>query len=246
MLMSECGEFRASIIRNLEIVQDNIARVAMRVGRAPEDIHLLVVTKTHPVEKIQCVIDEGIAHLGENYVEEAREKIMTLQSNKPCFWHMIGHVQSRKSAEVTALFDSLHSLDSVKLAQRLNLSAAEKKKIFPVLLEFNLGGEESKSGWKPGMEHEWKELLPQIEAIINLPNLQVRGLMTMPPFFDNPEKSRPYFRRLRQLRGFFQMHFPQVDWKDLSMGMSNDYEVAVEEGATWVRIGQAILGPRHS
>lgn len=244
--MIEQGENRAAIKRNLGIVQENIARAARRSGRAPEDIHLLVVTKTHPVETIQCVLDEGMIHLGENYVEEAREKIIALQGNPLSYWHMIGHVQSRKSSEVIRLFNMVHSLDSVKLAQRLNAFAVEQKKILSVLLEFNLGSEESKSGWKPGMEHEWKELLPQIERITTLSNLQVCGLMTMPPFFDDPEDARPYFRRLCQLRGYFEKHFPLTHWKDLSMGMSSDYEVAIEEGATWVRIGQAILGPRYS
>ena len=242
--MSVPGEICVSIRRNLEVVQERINRAARRAGRDPDDIHLMVVTKTHPVQIIQCVIDEGIRDLGENYVEEARNKILSLRQNHPSLWHMIGHIQSRKSSEVVRLFDFLHSLDSVRLAQRINAFAIEQKKILPVLLEFNLSGEESKSGWRPGMEENWDELLPDIEAIIYLSNVKVCGLMTMPPYFSNPEEARPYFRKLRHLREFFHRHLPTVEWKDLSMGMSSDYEVAIEEGATWVRIGQAILGSR--
>jgi hypothetical protein len=244
--MSVSGESEKSIRRNLEVVQERIYRAARRAGRAPEDIHLLVVTKTHPIEVIQCIVNEGIRDLGENYVEEAQEKILALRNNPQSSWHMIGHIQSRKSSEVIRLFDFLHSLDSVRLAQRLNAFAKEQKKMLPVLLEFNLSGEESKSGWQPGMDEDWDELLPEIEAIINLSNIKVCGLMTMPPYFYNPEDARPYFQKLRHLREFFYKHVPTVEWKDLSMGMSSDYEVAIEEGATWVRIGQAILGSRKS
>lgn len=237
-------EVADTILRNLEIVQERIDRAAKRAGRAVDEIRLVVVTKTHPIEIVQCLIDAGVKHLGENYVEEAREKIIALNQDTQCSWHMIGHVQSRKSSQVVEYFDYLHSLDSLKLAQRLNMHALEQDKILPVLLEFNLSAEGSKTGWKLGLEREWETLLPDIEIIIKLSNIRVCGLMTMPPFFENPEFARPYFQKLNFLRAFLKRNFKYTEWEELSMGMSGDFEVAIEEGATWVRIGQAILGPR--
>lgn len=244
--MSNEPGVRAQINRNLEYVQERIFNTARRVGRSPDEVKLLVVTKTHPVEIIECVIEAGATDLGENYVEEARTKIIALHESARCTWHMIGHVQGRKSADVVKYFDYLHSLDSVKLAQRLSAQAIEKNRYLPVLLEFNLSGEEGKSGWRAGNDGDWEALLPEIESVINMGNLKVCGLMTMPPFFDNPENARPYFRRLYRLRQLLQRKFEYIDWKELSMGMSGDFEIAIEEGSTWVRIGQAILGARHS
>lgn len=245
MVMSIDPKVRAQIKRNLEFVHENIEKAARRVGRLPDEVKLLVVTKTHPLDIIECVIAAGASDLGENYVEEASDKIIALEHTSRCTWHMIGHIQSRKSNQVVEYFDYLHSLDSLKLAQRLNAQAIEHDKILPVFLEFNLSGEDSKSGWIVGMEGEWEALLPEIESVIKLPHLRICGLMTMPPYFENPEDARPYFRRLNRLREFFQREFKHNDWQELSMGMSGDYEVAIEEGATWVRIGQAILGARH-
>ena len=238
-------EVKAQIRKNLELVQERIDNAAHKAGRTPGEIKLLVVTKTHPVEIIENVLAAGAVNLGENYVDEARDKIVALQQYTQCQWHMIGHVQSRKSSQVVDYFNYLHSLDSVKLAQRLSSQAREKNKTLPVLLEFNLSGEESKSGWRVGSETDLEVLLPDIEKVINLENLQVCGLMAMPPYFDNPEHARPYFRKLFRLRELLQRQFQYIDWKELSMGMSGDFEVAIEEGATWVRIGQAILGARH-
>ena len=238
-------EVKAQIRKNLELVQERIDNAAHKAGRTPGEIKLLVVTKTHPVEIIENVLAAGAVNLGENYVDEARDKIVALQQYTQCQWHMIGHVQSRKSSQVVDYFNYLHSLDSVKLAQRLSSQAREKNKTLPVLLEFNLSGEESKSGWRVGSETDLEDLLPDIEKVIHLENLQVCGLMTMPPYFDNPEHARPYFRKLFRLRELLQRQFQYIDWKELSMGMSGDFEVAIEEGATWVRIGQAILGARH-
>jgi pyridoxal phosphate enzyme (YggS family) len=243
--MSIDPEQRAQIKRNLEFVQENIDKAARRAGRSPAEVKLLVVTKTHPLDIVECVIAAGAIDLGENYVEEARDKIIALNQYSRCAWHMIGHVQSRKSNQVVEYFDYLHSLDSVKLAQRLNTHALEISRILPVFLEFNLSGEEGKSGWRVGAESKWEVLLPEIETVINLPNLRVCGLMTMPPYFENPEDARPYFQRLYRLRDLFKREFKHIDWQELSMGMSGDYEVAIEEGASWVRIGQAILGARQ-
>jgi hypothetical protein len=244
--MSSIYGLTVNIRRNLELVKENIARSAIRVRRSPEDIHLMVVTKTHSIDTIKCLIEEGVKHLGENYVEEATEKIRALTPECPCFWHMIGHIQSRKSSQVVEFFDYIHSVDSLKLASRLNTYAGTLNKILPVFLEFNLSGEETKSGWLAGIDQDWRSLLPELESIVQLSNLNICGLMTMPPYFENPEDARPFFKRLNNLRDFLMRHLKNIDLKELSMGMSVDYEVAIEEGATWVRIGQAILGPRHS
>jgi len=234
----------AQIKRNLESVQENIIKATHRVGRSPEDVKLLVVTKTHPVDLVRCVIEAGVHDVGENYVEEAREKIAALTSIIQCNWHMIGHIQSRKSAQVVEYFSFVHSLDSVKIASRLNACAKELNKALPVLLELNLSGEESKSGWQVGLAGKMELIYPDVEAITGMSNLKVCGLMTMPPFYDDPEDARVYFRRLNQVRQNLQNEFANIEWKELSMGMSGDYEIAIEEGATWVRIGQAILGSR--
>lgn len=157
---------------------------------------------------------------------------------------MIGHVQSRKARLVADHFALLHSLDSLKLARRLDRFAAEAKRILPVLLELNVGGEESKEGWDAAGEAQWEAALPEIAALLELPNLRVRGLMTMPPIGIDPQESRRYFQRLRTLRDRLASHFPQADWRELSMGTSMDFQVAVEEGATLVRVGTAIVGAR--
>jgi pyridoxal phosphate enzyme (YggS family) len=160
-------------------------------------------------------------------------------------WHMIGHVQSRKAALAARHFTLLHSLDSVKLARRLDSACAGMKRTLPVLLEFNISGEESKFGLQAWSEGNWASLLPDLEQILGLAQLQVKGLMTMPPYNPDPEFTRPYFVRLRKLQEYLANRFPHADWSELSMGTSVDYCTAVEEGATYVRIGEAILGPRH-
>jgi hypothetical protein len=158
---------------------------------------------------------------------------------------MIGHVQSRKARLVADHFALLHSLDSLKLAQRLDRFASEASRVLPVLLEFNVGGEESKSGWDASDESHRESLLPDISALLELPNLRVHGLMTMPPLGTEPEDSRRFFQSLRLLRDHLATQFPKADWRELSMGTSADYTVAVEEGATLVRVGTAIVGARN-
>jgi pyridoxal phosphate enzyme (YggS family) len=157
---------------------------------------------------------------------------------------MIGHVQSRKARLVTDHFALLHSLDSLKLAQRLNRFAAEQHRTLPVLLEFNVGGEQTKSGWDASSKTQWESCLPDIQHILELPNLRVRGLMTMPPLESNMEDTRRFFQRLRLLRDQLALIHPQADWHELSMGTSSDFPIAVEEGATLVRVGTAIVGQR--
>lgn len=223
---------------------DTIAVAAHKSNRPPDSIRLVVVTKKQPVEVIQAAIEAGAKILGENYAEEAVEKILALKSYSAVEWHMIGHVQSRKANLVAEHFALFHSLDSLKLAQRVDRFAAEFNRKLPVLLEFNVGGEESKHGWSAFDESRWPDLLADVEAIASLPNLQLRGLMTMPPLAPDPSAARPYFERLRRLRDFLSEQVPHIELSELSMGTSADYTVAVEEGATLVRIGQAILGPR--
>jgi len=224
---------------------ERIAAAARASGRSPEDIQVVVVTKSQPLEIVQAAIEAGVHILGENYPEEGVTKIQSLPVQTGVEWHMIGHVQSRKARLVAEYFALLHSLDSLKLAGRLDRFAAEANRTLPVLLEFNVGGEESKSGWDASDESRWPELFPEIAAVLELPHLDVRGLMAMPPLAEDPEASRPFFLRLRQLRDKLAARFPKSDWRELSMGTSVDYEVAVQEGATLVRIGTAILGPRR-
>ena len=224
-------------------VLERIHQAAQRAGRDPAGVRLVVVTKGQPMDRIQAVVAAGAEDLGENYPEEAVVKMDTL-ARYDLRWHMIGHLQRRKARLVVERFDWLHSLDRVKLAHRLENLAAQVGRVLPVLLQFNVSGEATKSGWPAWDESRWEDLLPDIEAVLACPHLQVRGLMTIPPPTPDPEDARPYFQRLRRLRDFLAQRFPQAMWDELSMGMSADFEVAIEEGATFVRIGTAILGPR--
>jgi pyridoxal phosphate enzyme (YggS family) len=224
---------------------DTIAGAARSAGRDPQSVKLVVVTKTQPLEVVRAAIEAGVTTLGENYPEEGVMKIQALREFSAVEWHMIGHVQSRKAQLVAGNFNLLHSLDSLKLATRLDRFCAQADCTLPVLFEFNVGGEESKSGWLAGDESRWSSLLDDVAAVIALPNLQVRGLMTMPPLGSDSEFSRPFFERLRRLQEYLTAQFPQVNFSELSMGTSGDYETAVQEGATMVRVGTAIVGARH-
>ncbi len=236
-------EEEQQIAERYQAVLERIAQAAARAGRAKEDVRLIVVTKGQPLEKALAAVRAGARDLGENYPEEGVAKMQVLDQ-PDLRWHMIGHVQRRKAKLVIAHYDMLHALDSVALAQRLEHLAAEAKRVLPVLLEFNVGGEQSKFGWPAWDESQWDALVPDVEAVLACEHLLVQGVMTVPPPVDHPEAARPYFRRLRSLRDFLARRFPQASWDELSMGMSADFEVAVEEGATWVRVGTAILGPR--
>lgn len=224
---------------------DRIAVAAKKAGRDPQSVKLVVVTKTQTVEVVRAAIDAGVNILGENYPEEGVMKIQSLHEFSAVEWHMIGHVQSRKAQLVAGNFNFLHSLDSLKLARRLDRFCGEAGRILPTLLEFNLGGEDSKSGWSVLDEALPPSLLEEISAIIALPNLRVRGLMVMPPLGTSAEFSRPYFQKLKRLQQSLALHFSGVDFSELSMGTSTDYEVAVQEGATLVRVGTAIVGARQ-
>lgn len=234
-----------SIRKNYQHVLNQIAESAHRANRNPDEIRLVVVTKTQPIEIVQAAIEAGVRILGENYPEEGVMKIQSLAAQTSVEWHMIGHVQSRKARLVANHFALLHSLDSLKLAQRLDRFAAESNHTLPVLLELNVGGEESKSGWDAADESRWDGLLPDLTAIVDLPHLRVQGLMTMPPLGTDAQESRRFFQRLRRLRDHLASRLPQAQWHELSMGTSADFGVAVEEGATLVRVGTAIVGTRH-
>jgi pyridoxal phosphate enzyme (YggS family) len=229
---------------NYEQVKDKIINAANRSGRNPDSIRLIVVTKSQPLEVVKAAVEAGASILGENYAEEGLDKILALHAESGVEWHMIGHVQSRKAALVANHFNYLHSLDGLKLAKRLDSVLGESDKKLPVLLEFNVGGEESKYGWQAIDEKNWEKFLPEIEQILDLPHLRVEGLMTMPPYYQVSELIRPFFSKLRKLRGYLTDKFPNTNWNELSMGTSSDYEIAVEEGATFIRVGRAILGTR--
>jgi PLP dependent protein len=220
-----------------------IADAAAASGRNPKTVRVVVVSKSQPLEVIQAALEAGITVFGENYVDQALGKIAAI-NDTAVEWHMIGHIQSRKAAAVAENFNMVHSLDSIKLAGRLDHICGALNKILPVLLEFNVSGEESKFGFPAWDENHWSDLDPKIKQIMAFDHLHVRGLMTMPPLLDDPENTRPYFHRLNHLREYLAGRFPQAEWQELSMGTSVDYLAAVQEGATLVRIGQAILGPR--
>jgi pyridoxal phosphate enzyme (YggS family) len=238
------NEFVQLIRERYQSTLDVIAEAAKRSGRMPDSVKLVVVTKTQTLEVVQAAIEAGAKILGENYPEEGAMKIQSLRHFSAVEWHMIGHIQSRKAQIVAQNFNYVHSLDSLKLATRLDRFCGDSVRTLPVLLEFNVGGEESKSGWDASDESLWPALLAEIGTLLALPHLQVRGLMTMPPLGTSADVSRPYFQKLRRLQEFLKMQFPQADFNELSMGTSTDFGVAVEEGATLVRTGTAIVGPR--
>jgi pyridoxal phosphate enzyme (YggS family) len=227
-----------------EQVRNIIEKTAGSVGRRSDSVRLVVVTKTHPLETIMAALEAGIRELGENYAEEAVDKINAIGPVKDLTWHMIGHIQSRKADLVAQKFDYVHSIDSLKLAVRLERFAAEAGRKLPVLLECNVGGEESKFGYPAVDKTQWAALLADANQIASLPHLEIRGLMTMPPLYDDAERTRPFFQRLRQLRDYLAEQNPQICWNELSMGTSTDFAAAIQEGATLVRVGTAIMGSR--
>ena len=228
-----------------ERIQEEIFNAARKVGRDPGQIKIVVVTKTHPVNVIQSVLEAGILMLGENYADEAVSKMKVIGKKPGLEWHMIGHIQSRKASTVCENFDVVHSLDSLKLAHRMNRILADENRIMPVFLECNTSGEETKHGWHIAHEEQWPVVMNEFEQILGLSHLRIQGLMTMAPYSENPEASRPFFRRLTGFQTRLKAEFAGSSWSELSMGMSGDFKVAVEEGSTYVRIGQAILGPRE-
>jgi len=229
------------VASNVAVVRDRISAAARRAGRKPEDITLMAVTKTQPPEIICEAYQAGIRLFGENRVQEFAGKSEALRDLLEADWHLIGHLQTNKAARAAELFSAVDSVDSLRLAQKLNASAEEQKRKLPVLIEINIGGEAAKSGVAPASA----ELHELLDAAPTLTHLAIRGLMTVPPFTEDPEHARPFFRKLRELRDQVaaQKH-PAVGMDTLSMGMSHDLEVAIEEGSTCVRVGTAIFGKR--
>ncbi|HEX8652424.1 MAG TPA: YggS family pyridoxal phosphate-dependent enzyme [Pyrinomonadaceae bacterium] len=223
----------------LDGVRRRIEACARRNGRDPAEITLVAVSKTHPPVLLQRAIEAGVSDLGENRVQEAEAKI-TEVGRERARWHLIGHLQANKARRAVTLFDLIHSVDSVSLARRLERLCAEEGRVeLPVMIQVDLAREETKSGVD---EDELTELVGAVGAC---ERLRLTGLMTLPPFFEDAEQTRPYFRRLRELRDIFSARMDFGDARgELSMGMSHDYEVAIEEGATMVRIGTAIFGER--
>lgn len=239
------------IKNNVARVRDIIAASAARSGRLAEAVTLVAVTKTHPATMVIAAAEAGLRDFGENRVEEALPKQVELAGALPpdVCWHMIGHIQSRKAADVAGGFTWVHSIDRLKIARRLSESAANERKTIDILLEVNTSGEESKEGYDltrwPDVPLVGSALHADVELIGALPSLRLRGLMTMAPFVSDPETVRPVFRRLREMSLALSEAFPSQDFSTLSMGMSGDYQVAIEEGATVIRVGTAIFGPRE-
>lgn len=230
-----------SISENLAGVQERFAAAARRAGRRPEEIVLMAVSKTFPAEAIGEAYAAGLRVFGESRVQEFSTKAGALRDLDGTEWHMIGHLQSNKATKAAELFTAIDSVDSLKLAEKLDAAALALKKNLAVLIEINVGGEAAKSGVDAGSS-EFEQIL---EAAPRLPGLEIRGLMTVPPFSDYPEGARPYFRKLRELRdAVAARRLPRAGMGVLSMGMSHDFEVAIEEGSTCVRVGTAIFGGR--
>lgn len=221
-----------------DTIRERIRKAAISAGRNPQDIRIVAVSKTVPVARVRTAILDGTSILGENYIQEARDKISTL-SNLPASWHFIGRLQSNKAKYAVRLFDLIHSVDSLKLAAELSKQAGKIAKTQEILIQVNVSKEQTKAGVSV------EEALPLVRDISRLKHLRVKGLMTMPPFFDDPERARPYFKALRELFKTIADHkISGVEMTELSMGMSGDFEAAVAEGATLVRIGTAIFGSR--
>jgi PLP dependent protein len=232
----------SALPERIRAVRARILAAAARVNRDPSEIRLIAVSKGQPAAAIEQAFAEGLREFGENYLEEALPKIQALSPGAG--WHMIGHVQGRKAKGVAENFPCVHSVDSVALARRLSRFAVESNKTIRVFLECNLSGEETKFGWPASEPIAWDSLWPSWREILPLPGLSVVGLMTMAPYADDPEASRPVFSALRRLRDRARESVPGSDWAELSMGMSDDFVQAVEEGATMVRIGRALFGAR--
>jgi pyridoxal phosphate enzyme (YggS family) len=227
-----------TIQSRLKRVKDRITEAALACGRDPKAIKLIAVSKTVPADRILAAIGAGVTDLGENYVQEAREKIEVV-GRETVLWHFIGHLQSNKAKYVVKLFDLIHSVDSFKLAKELDKRARAVGKVQKVLVQVNISGEATKSGI------ETEQAVALVHQMAHLDNLAICGLMTMPPYFNSPEKVRPYFRALKDLGNRIRTEaIANVDMAELSMGMTGDFEAAIQEGATLVRIGTAIFGHR--
>ena len=224
---------------NILTIQERIRTAALAAGRPPESVRLVAVSKTVAASRVREAVQAGLTLMGENYIQEAREKIEVLQE-LPVSWHFIGHLQSNKAKYAVRLFDMIHSVGSLKLARELDKQAAKNAKVQAILIQVNTGKEATKSG-----VYE-EEALSLVREAGKMEHLAIKGLMTLPPFFNAPDKVRPYFRALRELRDRIRLEaLPGVSMDELSMGMTGDFEAAIQEGATLVRIGTAIFGERQ-
>jgi PLP dependent protein len=230
----------SSVFERIEEVRSRLRAAAESSNRSADEINLVAVSKTHPPAAVRAAISAGLRDFGENRVQEAETKIPAV-GREAARWHLIGHLQSNKARRAVELFDLIHSLDSIALARRLDRVCAElERRELPVLIQVQLGHEATKTGVN---EAYLQEL---VDAVRSSPSLRLQGLMTLPPFFDDPEKARPYFRRLRELRDDLKARGAFGDQPgDLSMGMTHDFEVAIAEGATMIRVGTAIFGERE-
>ena len=238
-LMATLDPTQAQLAERLAGVRARIAAAARKCGRSPDEVTLIAISKTHPASAVKRLLELGTADIGENKVQEAAEKITEIGREK-ARWHLVGHLQANKARRAVNIFDVIHSLDSVDLARRLDrICTEEGRESLPILIQVDLGHEETKSGI------DESELTHLVESLGPLKRLKLVGLMTLPPFFDDPEQSRPFFRRLRELRDELGQRGAFRDRTgELSMGMTHDFEVAIEEGATMIRIGTAIFGAR--
>jgi PLP dependent protein len=231
--------FEDTVAERVHVVLSKMRQAAEKAGRPSDSIRLVAATKTVPAARVQEGLDAGLTLFGENRLQEARLKIAALKET-PARWHFIGHLQRRKVKSVIGVFDLVHSVDSLELAEEINRRAAEAGSRQDVLLEVNIGNEPTKTGFRT------EDVVGCIPAMSKLQHLSIHGLMTIPPLTSDPEQARPYFSQLRQLAArIADLGVPSVSMHELSMGMSNDYEVAIEEGATLVRVGTAIFGARH-
>jgi pyridoxal phosphate enzyme (YggS family) len=229
------------VASNISHILEQVAAAARRSGRGPAEVSLMAVTKTQPSERIREAYAAGLRLFGENRVQEFAGKAGALRDLADAQWHMIGHLQTNKAAKAAEFFSRVESVDSLRLAERLNASARELGKRLAVLIEINVGGEAAKSG----VAAESEDLQELLHGAARLEHLEFRGLMTVPPFTEDPQQARPYFRKLRELRDQIAgRRLPGVGMQVLSMGMSHDFEVAVEEGSTCVRVGTGIFGER--
>ena len=229
------------IARNIQEIRERISRAASASNRPSEAITLLAITKTFPAEIITEAIAAGLSQFGENRVQEAEAKIAHFQETPSLKWHLVGHLQSNKASSAARLFDIVHSVDSIRIAEKLDQAARETAKVLPVLLQVKLEEEETKSG-----AHA-EEIRSIIASMAEFSALRLDGLMTIPPYSENPEEARPYFIRLRELSESLESEQAGcLGRRHLSMGMSDDFEIAIQEGATIVRIGTALFGDRSS
>ncbi len=224
--------------QRLENIKERIRKAAESCGRDPNSVRLVAVSKTVAADLVKEAIAAGVTTVGENYVQEAREKFKALVQY-PLSWHFIGHLQSNKAKYAVRLFDLIHTVDSLKLALELDKQAAKVDKVQQILVQVNISGEDTKSGISAD------EAPRLISEISRMENIALKGLMTMPPYFYQPEKVRPFFAALRKLRDQIEQTQPNVSLTELSMGMTGDFEVAIKEGATLVRVGTAIFGERQ-